>query len=93
MLNLASGIGQQETPKNKMVIYYQVKNFTLNLLDIDKVNMKTTTERMADYLRVFETREPRSMAELYSMRAFVIWGDRMWRGRDEIELFYKEIFD
>ena len=55
--------------------------------------MKTTAERMTDYLRVFETREPRPMAELYSEKAFVIWGDRMWRGRGEIELFYKEIFD
>jgi len=55
--------------------------------------MQTTAERMTDYLRVFETREPRSMAELYSNKAFVIWGDRLWRGRDEIELFYKEIFD
>jgi hypothetical protein len=85
--------GQKRTPSYEAIIYDQVKNLILSLLDIGRTKMKTTAERMADYLRVFETRDPRSMAELYSKKSFVIWGDRMWRGQDEIELFYKEIFD
>jgi hypothetical protein len=55
--------------------------------------MKSTSDVMADYLRVFDTRNSNSMAALYDKKAFVIWGERIWRGQGEIESFYNEIFD
>jgi hypothetical protein len=48
---------------------------------------------MADYLRIFDALDSTSMAALYSKKAFVIWGNRIWRGGDEITAFYNEIFD
>jgi hypothetical protein len=65
--------GQKRTPSYEAIIYDQVKNLILSLLDIGRTKMKTTAERMADYLRVFETRDPRSMAELYSKKlSFIV---------------------
>ena len=55
--------------------------------------MKTTSEVMADYLQVFDSRDSVSMASLYSENAFVIWGNRKWHGREEIADFYHEIFN
>lgn len=55
--------------------------------------MKTTSECMTNYKQIFESRDPGLMSGLYQKDAVVIWGDRIWRGRGEIQDFYQELYE
>ncbi|NEO87140.1 MAG: nuclear transport factor 2 family protein [Spirulina sp. SIO3F2] len=48
---------------------------------------------MADYRETFDSRDPGLMSGLYQENGIVIWGDRIWRGRGEIQDFYQEMFE
>jgi hypothetical protein len=54
--------------------------------------MQTTSEIIDEYLDVFDNREPESMVQFFSEEAFLIWGNRVWKGHSELLKFYKELF-
>ncbi len=50
---------------------------------------RTTADVMADYVQAFGARDLDAIAECFHEDAFVICGDNVWRGRQEIREFYE----